>query len=279
MTRAEQQQKAETLLALHHASELLVLPNIWDPLGARMLQRLGYPAVAIASAAVAFSLGYDDGQNISLDAMLDAVRRIAESVDLPVTADMERGYGEQPGEVAENMRRVLQAGAAGINLEDSTVEGGPLHAIEFQCDRISAVRAMAEQEDIPLVINARTDVFIGGFDGDHEARITETIRRGKAYFDAGADCFYPILAGDIETLKTIHDALQAPINVLALGNTAPMRDLEAIGISRLSLGPGMIKAGLTVMKTIAEELQQYGSYDLFTKDAIDSDTVRTYLKG
>ncbi len=278
MTKAEQKIKAEALLSLHHAPELLVLPNIWDPLGALMLQRIGYPAVATASASIAFSLGYDDGQNISLDTMLEAVGRIAGSVDVPVTADMERGFGERPDEVAANMRRVLQAGAVGVNLEDSTIEDGSLQDLEFQCDRIRAVRSMADEEGIPLVINARTDVFISKFVGDHETQVAETIRRGKAYFDSGADCFYPILVGDTATLKQIHDAVQAPINVLALANTAPMRELEAIGIGRLSLGPGMMKASMAAMKTIAGELKEYGSYDRFTTDAMDSGVLRMYLK-
>ena len=278
MTKAEQKIKAEALLSLHHAPGLLVLPNIWDPLGALMLQRIGYPAVATASASIAFSLGYDDGQKISLDTMLEAVGRIARSVDVPVTADMERGFGERPEEVAENMRRVLQAGAVGVNLEDSTVIGVPLHDLKFQCDRIGAVRTMAEEEDIPLVINARTDVFISKFTGNRETHVAETIRRGKAYFDSGADCFYPILVGDTDTLRQIHDAVQAPINVLAVANTAPMRELEAIGISRLSLGPGMMKASMMVMKIIAGELKDYGSYDRFTTEAMDSNVLRLYLK-
>ncbi|MEE2709164.1 MAG: isocitrate lyase/phosphoenolpyruvate mutase family protein [Gemmatimonadota bacterium] len=278
MTKAEQKTKAEDLLSLHHAPELLVLPNIWDPLGALMLQRIGYPAVATASASIAFSLGYDDGQNISLDTMLEAVGRIAGSVDVPVTADMERGFGERPNEVAENMRRVLRAGAVGVNLEDSTIEDGPLQDLEFQCNRIRAVRSMADEEGIPLVINARTDVFISKFVGNHKTQVAETIRRGKAYLDSGADCFYPILIGDTATLKQIHDAVQAPINVLALANTAPMRELEAIGVSRLSLGPGMMKAGMTAMKTIAGELKEYGSYERFTTDAMDSGVLRMYLK-
>ena len=278
MTKSGLKKKAEALLALHHAPELLVLPNIWDPLGALMLQEIGYPAVATASASIAFSLGYDDGQNISLDTMLEAVGRIAGSVDVPVTADMERGFGERPDEVAENMRRVLQAGAVGVNLEDSTTQGGPLHDIEFQCARINAVRSMADKEGIPLVINARTDVFISKFAADHETQVAEAIRRGRAYFDSGADCFYPILVGDTSTLNQINGAVQAPVNVLALANTAPMRELEAIGISRLSLGPGMMKGAITVMKTIAGELKEYGSYNRFTTDAIDTNVLRMYLK-
>ena len=134
---------------------------------------------------------------------------------MPVTADMEWGYAEQPEEVAENMRRVLHAGAVGINLEDSIREGEVLFPIEFQCARIRAVREMAEQEGVPLFINARTDVFWPRVPGTDEEKLEEAMRRARAYLDAGGDCFYPILLGDLDTLKRIHEAIQAPINVLA----------------------------------------------------------------
>lgn len=277
MNRDIQKKRAEDLLVLHHDPRILVLPNIWDPLGALMLQQNGYSAVATASAAVAYSLGFDDGQNIGLETMISAIERIVDRVDIPVTADMERGYGESPEEVAQNMRRVIDAGAVGINLEDSTVEGGPLSPVYLQCDRIAAVRAMADEAGIPLVINARTDVFLGGVAGTTETRLAEAIHRGEAYMAAGADCFYPILAGDVPTVTSMYEALRCPINVLALAGTAPMKELEAIGIARLSLGPGLIKASLTVMRQIASNLREYGNYDQFTSEAMSGDEMQTYL--
>jgi 2-methylisocitrate lyase-like PEP mutase family enzyme len=278
MDKKIQIQKAQKFLALHHDPKLLVLPNIWDPLGARLLQSLGYPAVATASAAIAFSLGYDDGQKISFAEMLEVIHRIAASVEVPLTADIERGYAKSPEAVAENIRQVLLAGAVGINLEDSTGEGGGLYPIDFQSARIRAVRAMAVQEGIPLVINARTDVFLRGVSGSKSEKVAETIARAKAYLEAGADCIYPITVGDIETLKVIRDATGAPINVYASASAASMRELEDAGISRLSLGPGLIKASLTVMKKIALELQNYGAYDMFTTAAMSSDEIRRYVR-
>jgi 2-methylisocitrate lyase-like PEP mutase family enzyme len=277
MDTKEQIGKAKKLLALHYDPKLLVLPNIWDPLGARLLERLGYPAVATASAAVAFSLGYDDGEKIRFEAMLDVISRIATSVEVPLTADVERGYADSPDAVARNIRRVLKAGAVGINIEDSTVEGGPLQRVDFQCARIRAVRAMAVREGIPLVINARIDTFLGGVSGSKADIVAETISRANAYFEAGADCVYPITVGDIETLKIIRAETRAPINVYASDGTAPMRELEAAGINRLSLGPWFLKAGLTRMEKIARELLQYGSYECFTRGVMSSDDVRAYL--
>ena len=238
MDKTTQIQKAEKFLALHHEPKLLVLPNIWDPLGARLLEGLGYPAVATASAAVAYSLGYDDGQKIKFDAMLDVIERIASSVAVPMTADIERGYAEHPQEIAENIRQVMHAGAVGINFEDSSFEGGPLQPIDFQCERIQAIRNMADKEGIPLVINARIDVFMRSADISRSEKIAETITRGKAYLDAGADCLYPIGPGDIETLTKIQSKTKAPINIYASKLAASMKELEAIGISGLSLGLG-----------------------------------------
>lgn len=278
MDKITQIQKAKKFLALHHEPKLLVLPNIWDPLGARLLEGLGYPAVATASAAVAYSLGHDDGQKIKFDAMLDVIERIASSVAVPMTADIERGYAEHPQEIAENIRQVMHAGAVGINFEDSSFEGGPLQPIDFQCERIQAIRNMADKEGIPLVINARIDVFMRSADISRSEKIAETISRGKAYLDAGADCLYPIGPGDVETLKRIREETEAPINVYASKLAASMKELAAIGISRLSLGPGLIRASLTTMRNVAQQLLDYGPYDSFSADDImTSDEIRKYI--
>ncbi len=270
-------QKAERFRALHHSGRILVLPNIWDPGGARMMEWLGYPAVATASASVAYSLGYDDGQQITLEAMLDVVGRVAAAVKVPVTADMEWGYAEQPRDVAENMRRVLRAGAVGINLEDSIREGEVLFDVDFQCARIRAVRDVARQEGVPLFINARTDVYWPKVSGTEAEKFDQAAVRGKAYLQAGADCFYPIILGDLETLKKLQKEIRAPINVLAPTCRPTLRELEAAGIARLSLGPALIWASLTTMRKIAVELQNYGSFDSFTRDMITTDEIRQYL--
>jgi 2-methylisocitrate lyase-like PEP mutase family enzyme len=270
-------QKAERLRALHHGGRILVLPNIWDPGGARMMEWLGFPAVATASASVAYSLGYDDCQQITLDAMVDVVGRVASAVQVPVTADMEWGYAEQPRDVAENMRRVLHAGAVGINLEDSIREGEVLFPIDFQCARIRAVREMAQQEGVPLFINARTDVFWPRVPGTDAEKLEEGIRRARAYLEAGGDCFYPIILGDLEALKRIHEAIRAPINVLAPTSQATLKELEEAGMARVSLGPALMWASLTVMRNIAQGLQNYASFDPFTRDMISPDDIKAYL--
>lgn len=277
MDKKQQIQKAEKFLALHRDPKLLVLPNIWDALGARMLEHLGYPAAATASAAVAYSLGYDDGQKITLNAMIETIRRVVSAVDIPVTADIEAGFAESPSEVAENIRQVLRAGAVGINIEDSDPFTDDLYSVELQCDRLKAIRAMANQEGIPLVINARTDVFISDFGETMDEKMTEAISRGQAYIEAGADCLYPIVLGDLTALKQFQTATSAPINVYAPASTASMHELEAAGISRVSLGPSVIKAVLQTMKQVFVGLQNYDSLKLLTEDVMSSQEILEFV--
>ncbi|TDI35015.1 MAG: isocitrate lyase/phosphoenolpyruvate mutase family protein [Acidobacteria bacterium] len=270
--------KARSLRSLHAGPGLLVLPNIWDPLGARLLQSLGYPAVATASAAVAFSLGYDDGEKITFDAMLAVIRPIADSVRVPLTADIERGYADSPAGVADNARRVLAAGAVGINIEDSFSEGALLRATDQQCARIAAIRAMAREAGVHMVINARTDVFIIDSSATLQDRIKETITRGKEYMAAGADCLYPIFAGDLDTVSQIVEGTGAPINIYARQGVASMSDLEAAGVRRLSLGPNLLRAALQAMRQVAVEMRGQGGYDGFGEGVITSDEIRKIVR-
>jgi 2-methylisocitrate lyase-like PEP mutase family enzyme len=160
MGKRSQKEKAEALLSLHMDGGLLVLPNIWDPIGARVLEAKGYPAVATASAAVSASLGYEDGEKISRTTLIDLLGRIARSVDVPVTADIETGYGESLSELELTALQVIESGVVGVNIEDSLEKGAGLRAIEEQCQRISTLRQIANRQGVRLVINARVDSFV-----------------------------------------------------------------------------------------------------------------------
>jgi 2-methylisocitrate lyase-like PEP mutase family enzyme len=275
--KQNQAQKAELFRALHHEPELLILPNIWNPMGARLLEGLGYPAVATASAAVAYSLGLPDGEVLSFDTMLEVVGAIAAAVEVPVTADLEAGYADTPEGVAENIRQALRAGIVGVNLEDTDHDTDSLYPITEQQKRLQAVCAMVEEEGVSLVVNARTDVFLHGGPEPDSDKVTETIRRAAAYLEAGADCIYPITLSDLDALKRIHRETGAPLNVYATASVPPIAELEAAGISRLSLGPGLLKASLTVMKGVAEELLARGSYEAFTRDVISNEDIQRYI--
>jgi 2-methylisocitrate lyase-like PEP mutase family enzyme len=272
-------ERAKRLRALHQGPEVLLLPNIWDPLGARLLEHLGYPAVATSSAAVACSMGSEDGERIPFEAMCERIARIAESVELPVTADIEAGYAERPEEVARNIRLVLRAGAVGINLEDGAAEGGPLHPIELQCARIRAVREMAAAERIPLFINARTDLYVGHAEMDPETKLAETAVRARAYREAGADCVYPILLTDRDAIIRLQQETGGPLNILATPSTPPLADLKAIGVRRLSLGSGFQRAALATMRNVALALRESGTYETFTQGVMMPGEVAEIVKG
>ncbi len=267
--------KAESLLELHHANKLLVLPNIWDVLGAKLLESIGFNAIATASASVAYSNGFNDGQEISFDQLLGILKQISTATNLPVSADIERGYANDLNQLADNIEKLIACEIVGVNIEDSINESGELNSIEVQCEIIKTIRKTAEKADIPIVINARTDVFLSdSFDGN---KIEEAILRGGEYIAAGANCFYPILC-NMHQLKEIRQQLKVPINVFVTKDTLPMRELEDLGIARLSLGPSLLKSALSKMREVARSLQNYGNYDLFTENVLSSDEIVRILK-
>ena len=269
--------KAQILLTLHNNGKLLILPNVWNPIGARMLESKGFPAVATASAAIAESLGYSDGEQLKLDSMLDMIARIVRSVNVPVTADLEAGYSDSISGLQENISRLLDTGAVGINFEDSWDDSAHLRPIPEQVERIQAVRAVAEKRGIPLVINARADSFFAEGFLSLEDRIEDVITRANAYLKAGADCIYPIGAGDKETLKVLRQRINAPINVLASAKTASLKELQGIGINRVSFGPYIFRSLLAKESAMYDEFNNLGSYDIFTNGMFTGSDVQKYL--
>lgn len=269
--------KAQALLNLHNNGKLLILPNVWNPIGARMLQAKGFPAVATASAAIAESLGYSDGEQIKLDTMLDMVARIVRSVDVPVTADFEAGYSDSIEGLQENISRLLDTGAVGLNFEDSFDDSAHLRPIPEQVERIKAVREVAKQRGIHLVINARADSFFAdGFSSDEE-RIEDVITRLNAYTQAGTDCVYPVGRGDKETLKILRKRISAPINVLATEKTASLKELQELGINRVSFGPYIFRSLLARMSAMQDEIFNMGEYSIVIDGIWTGGDVKKYL--
>jgi len=235
---AEIHDKAAALRALHVPGDPVVLPNAWDATTARAVEAAGFPAVATGSAAVAAVLGYQDGHDTPADEMFAAVARIARVVAVPVTADIERGYGLGPAELVE---RLAAAGAVGCNLEDSDPATGAMIDAAEQADFLAAVRAAADEAGTGLVINARADTFIHGT-GTPDERLAEAIDRGRRYLAAGADCVYPIFASDPEVIGALAREIGGPINVLIRPGVPPIRELAALGVARVSFGPGVHRA-------------------------------------
>ena len=237
---ARQRAKAERLRDLHRGPPVLVLPNAWDVASAVAFASLdGCRAIATTSAGVALALGYEDGERIPRDEMIAAVARIARAVDVPVTADLEAGYGDPAG----TAEAAIEAGAVGLNLEDG------LRPIEEHMTAIRAVRAVAESRGVPLVINARTDVFLHG-----DGNVEEAVRRGNAYLEAGADCVYPIMLAEAETIGRLAAEIRGPINVLHRPGVPPVAELERMGVARVSVGAGLFRAALGHAEALAREL-------------------------
>lgn len=272
-----QSAKAQALLSLHHNGNLLILPNVWNPIGARMLEAKGFPAAATASAAIAESLGYSDGEQIKLETMLDMIARIVRSVNIPVTADFEAGYSDSITGLQENISRLLDTGAVGINFEDGLEDSSKLRPLAEQVERIKAVRETAERRGIHLVINARADSFFAeGFSSDEE-RIEDAITRANAYLQAGADCVYPIGRGDKATLTTLRKRINAPINVLATAKTASLKELQSLGINRVSFGPYIFRSLLARSAAMYDEIKDMGDYDIVMNGMFSGAEIQPFL--
>lgn len=274
---SEQAKKAEILLSLHNNGKLLILPNVWNPIGARMLEAKGFPVVATASAAIAESLGYADGERVKLETMLESVGRIVHSVDVPVTADFEAGYSDTLEGLQENISRLLDTGAVGINFEDSFDDSSRLRPIAEQVERIKAVRETATRRGIHLVINARADSFFADGFSSEEERIEDVITRLNAYIQAGADSTYPVGRGDKETLKILRKRISAPINVLASAKTAGLKELQEIGINRVSFGPYIFRSLLAKMSAMYDQVHGLGSYDIVMDGIWSGNDIQKYL--
>lgn len=241
--------RARELLGLHHTGTTLVLPTVWDAWSARAVVDAGFPALTIGSHPLADSRGQRDNEGMTLENALEGIRRITGAVDVPVSADVESGYGTAP---AELVARVLEAGAVGINVEDTVHGEGRMRSVEEHADYIGALRAAADAAGVDLVVNARTDAFFQRtqvFDDP----LAEAIRRLQACEAAGARCVYPVRVPDADALRTLLAELSGPVNVIAHpvnGSTAgSLADLQALGVHRVSFGP-LLQMALT--ESIAE---------------------------
>ena len=247
MTHAE---KAEYFRSLH--KPILVLPNAWDPASARMIVHAGAKAIATGSAGVAWAHGKRDG-HLSREEAVAAVQRIVRVVSVPVTADVESGYGD----VAATVRAIVEAGAVGINLEDSPgADEEPLVAPELHADRIRAAREAGSE----IVINARTDVFLNEV-GPAETRLERAIERGNHYRAAGADCIFVPGVTDESIIQQLVKEIDAPLNVLIRANSPRMQKLKELGVARASAGPRIAEAAHAATLAAAREMLERGTYE------------------
>jgi 2-methylisocitrate lyase-like PEP mutase family enzyme len=269
-----QRDKAEALRALHQGPPILVLANAWDVVTARLVARLpGCRAIATTSAGIAWGLGYADGQRIPRDEMLAVVERIARAVELPVTADLEAGYGDAAG----TAEAAIAAGVVGLNLEDATDERN-LVEIPAQCAAVEAVRAAGESSGVPLVINARTDVYLAGAGGSDEERFELAVERLNAYLRDGADCAFVPGVADAGLIGRLVAAVDGPLSVLAGAATPPVAELERLGVRRVSVGSGLTRAALAAAAAGAEEVLARGTFG-FARHALAHANLNELVDG
>lgn len=261
MAKDQQKQLADAFRQAHRGP-LLLLPNAWDAMSARQFEAAGFPAIATTSGGVAWALGYADGEKTPWSELVAATARIVRTVRVPVTADIEAGYGESPADVGRSITEILETGVVGFNLEDGTARPDmPVRPIEDAVARIRAARQAAQAAGIPAVINARVDLYIKNV-GDPATRFDETVRRAKAYLAAGADCIYPFGLGDMGIIARLVKAVGAPINIVARAGSPTVAELERVGVARVSIASGATMAVMSLIKTIGETLRATGKFDV-----------------
>jgi 2-methylisocitrate lyase-like PEP mutase family enzyme len=276
MDIASQKSRAETLRELHCGPRTLVLCNAWDAASARIFEQAGFPAIATTSAGIANALGYADGEFIPRDLMAEAVRRITAVVSVPVTADMEGGYGGSPEDAAQAARATIVAGAVGMNFEDAFRETR-LTEISLQVERIKAIREAASAAQVPLVLNARTDVYFAK-QGDSAGWFAEALRRANAYLQAGADCAFIPGVTDADVIGRLVREVDGPLNILAVVGSPSIGELQRLGVRRVSLGSSPMRATMGLARRIARELLDSGAYGAIAENAITYDEANGLFK-
>lgn len=278
MNAITQENKAQKFYSLHQGENILVLPNAWDASSARLFEQAGFHAIGTTSAGIATSLGYAEPEKISREEMLLSIRRIVDSVSLPVSADIEAGYAITAKGVAETVEMVIAAGAVGVNIEDSPgLENQSLLSIEQYIEHLQAAREAANVARFPFVINARTDIYLFNI-GDKSNQFSQVVERANRYLDEGADCIFVPGIGDPNTIARLAQEINGPINILANPGVPTTNELQKLGVKRVSTGSGPMRSTLTLIQQIANELLTEGSYKKFTTDIIPYNEVNAFFQ-
>ncbi|MGE7762506.1 isocitrate lyase/PEP mutase family protein [Peribacillus sp. NPDC097895] len=278
MNDQKQTKKFHTFQQLHSQSSTFVLPNAWDASSARIFQESGFKAIGTTSAGMAISLGYSDGGNLPFEKLIDSLKMIVDSVHVPVTADIEFGYGTSIEEVVENVRQILSTGVVGINLEDGTGNPeDPIFDSSLQAEKITAIKEMTRSLNIPLFINARTDLYWLNI-GDPLTRLQSAINRAKTYQKAGADCIFIPGVKNMDTIEKLRREISCPINLLAGADTPSLNQLSEIGIERVSSGSAPFRATVSLLKKISDDIINQGNFQRMIDDVITYNDVAELLK-
>jgi len=257
MTKEKQIKLAENFLQLHHQDQLLILPNVWNAGGAKIFEQQGFKAIATTSAGIAYALGFPDGEKLTINDLILTTQQITQRISVPLSVDMEKGYGKTAKEVKNNVRKIIEAGAVGVNIEDGNDETNPhLDELPLMIEKIHALVELKKEMGIPFVINARTCAFWLKI-GEENTRIDLAIKRTNVFVEAGADCVF--LPGVLSKPQIVHlqKQIASPINIIVNSTFYNIKELEQIGVSRLSIGSGAARAALGCTLKIAQQLKNH----------------------
>lgn len=249
-----QKEKAELFASLHIKGDPIILFNIWDAGTARAVAEAGAKALATGSWSVAAANGFFDAEALPLNLAFENIERIVKAVDLPVTLDFEGGYATDIDTLKANIEKVIDTGAIGINFEDQIISGSGMHSVEAQSARIAAIREAANAKGIPLFINARTDVFLQIEPSKHAEYLDEAVTRAHAYTEAGASSIFAPGLKDPDLIKELCDRAKLPVNIMVMSDTPSNQEMAALGVGRISYGPGPYRQAMEALKNAASEV-------------------------
>jgi 2-methylisocitrate lyase-like PEP mutase family enzyme len=256
---------------LHTAHAIFLMPNAWDAGSALMLASLGFPAIATTSAGVSFSLGFPDQEAaVSREAMLDRVGSVAAATQLPVSADLQSGYGAQPDDVGNTIKSAILAGVVGANIEDHCGNPAqPLFSLEHAVMRVRAARRAADASGVPFVLTARTDAYLAGV----SMPFAEAVERCNAYREAGADCLFVPGASDPETIEALVREIQGPITVVMglKGSPLTVPQLGSLGVRRVTIGGSLARATYGLIRKAAAEMAEFGTFTYAAQQIPDAE--------
>ncbi|MBU5485105.1 isocitrate lyase/phosphoenolpyruvate mutase family protein [Clostridium sp. MSJ-11] len=252
----------------------IVLPYAWDVMSARIFQRKGFAHIATTSAGIALSHGYEDGEKIPVDDMLEIVRNIINAVEIPVIVDIESGYGDSVEKVLEIVKALISFGAAGINIEDGTNKlEQPLHSIEFQVEKIKAIRKYVNEKNVSFIINGRTDVYWLGINDYKEA-----LNRCILYYEAGADNIFIPGVSSYELILKLKEDLPCPLNILVVKETPSLDELSNIGVEVLSLGSAQYRGTVSNLENTCDHIVNHQNLKTITEEIISYNDISNYVK-
>lgn len=273
MTKQTQIKLANKFQKMHKENKILVLPNAWDAGSAVIFERECFEAIGTTSAGISYALGYPDGEFITFDDVLDTTKKMQKRISVPLSVDVERGYSHTTIEIVNNIKKIIETGVVGINIEDGIVDKKELNDMQKQCDLITEIAKIKDTMGINFVINARTDSLWLGTAVTKDEQIQQAIQRANNYLKAGADCVFVPGLLEVEDIKTLVQQINGPLNIITTPITPSTNELEKLGVARVSTGSGPVRATFALIKNISNELKSKGTYNSIYKTTIAYDKI------